>query len=153
MATGSLYAVAIAAQAQTAAKTLIELTAAATTVLSLERAYISQSTFDTSESLSAKIQRVTTTGTGTAFTIAKMSNLAGTVASSAKTNMTAEPTYTANTILINQGFSALAGWLWTPASDDEVITVPPSGLLGIMLNTAPSASMSFDYGCVFREYG
>ena len=153
MAIGSLYAVAVAAEAHTDADTLIELTAAATCVISLERAYISQSTQDTSENLSAKVQRITTTGTGSAFTIAKMSNLAGTVASSAKTNITVESTYTANTVLVQQGFNVLNGWLWTPASDDEVITVPPSGLIGIMLNTVPAASIDFSYGCVFREYG
>ena len=155
MAIGRLFAITVAAQAQTAAKTLIELAGAATVVTTVERMWISQSTFDTSENLSAKVQRITTTGTGTSSTatVAKIDSGGAALAGTVKTNMTVEPTYTANTVIVNQGFNVLSGWLWTPASDDEVISIPPSGLLGVMLNTAPSGSMSFDYGCTFREIG
>ena len=59
----------------------------------------------------------------------------------------------ANEIYITQGFNVLSGWLWTPASDDEVITLIPSALVGIMLSVAPSASMDFSYGCTYREIG
>jgi hypothetical protein len=150
---GNLYSVSIAAQAQTAAKTLIEITAASTAVSTVERIWLTQSTFDTSENLSCKVQRVTTTGTGTSFTPRKLMNSAPAYAGAVETNSTVEPTYTASTDIINQGFNVLSGFIWTPASDDEIISIPPSGLLGIMLNTAPSASMSFDYGCIIREIG
>lgn len=150
---GSLYSISIAAQAQTVAKTLIEIASASTAVTLVERMWISQSTFDTSENLSAKVQRITTTGTGTSTTPVKMVVSSAAYGGTAKTNMTVEPTYTSSTVIINQGFNVLSGWLWTPASDDEIISVAPSGLIGIMLNTAPSASMSFDYGCTLREIG
>jgi hypothetical protein len=150
---GNVYAIAIAAQAQTAAKTLVELAAPATAIAILERAYISQSTFDTSENLNAKVQRITTTGTGTSTTPVPVNANAAAAGGTQKTNMTIEPTYTASTVLLNQGFNVLSGFLWTPANDDEVFVIAPSGLLGVMLNTAPSGSMSFDYGVTFRQVG
>jgi hypothetical protein len=65
---GRMYGFGISAQAQTTAKTLMEIASAADGVTILERANIGQSSFDTSENMSAKIQRVTTTGTGTTST-------------------------------------------------------------------------------------
>jgi hypothetical protein len=151
---GRMYGFGIAAQAQTTAKTLIELASAADGVTILERANIGQSTFDTSENLSAKIQRVTTTGTGTTSTTSVAPFQVGDAAFGGvvETNSTIEPTYTANTALVIQGFNCLSGWLWTPANDDEIIVLSPSALLGIMLNTT-ATSMSFDYGMTVREIG
>ncbi len=152
---GRMYGFAIEAQAQTVAKTLIEIASAADGVTLLERAYIGQSTFDTSENLSARVQRITTTGTGTTSTTAVAPFQVGDAAFGGvlESNSTIEPTYTANTVLVNNGFNVLSGWLWTPANDDEVVVMSPSALVGVKLNTAPSASMSFDYGCTMREIG
>jgi hypothetical protein len=152
---GNLYTLAVGAQAQTAAKTLIEIAAASSSVAILERAYISQNSFDTSENLGCKIQRITTTGTGTTSTSDMVPTQVATAAFAgvAKTNMTIEPTYTANKVFLQQGFNVLGGFLWTPANDDEVFALAPSGLLGIMLDVAPSASMNFSYGCTVRQIG
>lgn len=150
---GNLYYIAIGAQAQTAAKTLIEVASGAAVVTTLERAYISQNSFDTSENLGAKIQLITTTGTGTTTTAVPSQASTAAAAGTQKTNDTVEPTYTANKVLVQQGFNVLSGFLWTPANDDEVIALAPSGLLGIMLDVAPSASMNFSYGCTFRQIG
>jgi hypothetical protein len=150
---GNLYTIAIGAQAQTASKTLIETVSPATAISTLERAYISQNSFDTSENLGCKIQRITTTGTGTTTTAVPTQVLTAAAGGTQKTNMTAEPTYTASTVLLQQGFNVLSGFLWTPANDDEVFAIPPSGLLGTMLDVAPSASMNFSYGCTFRQIG
>lgn len=152
MAVGRLYTVAIGAQAQTAAKTLIEIAAPADAVVIVERVYIGQSSQDTSENLACKIERITTTGTGTTTTAAPFQVGDAAFGGTVKTNLTVEPTYSA-TVLIRQGFSVLSGFLWTSASDDEVITVSPSALIGVMLDVAPSASMNFHYGCTFREIG
>ena len=150
---GRLYTVAIGAEAHTAADTLIEIASAADSVTLLERAYISQSSFNTSENLACKIQRITTTGTATATVpepkMVGDAAFGGTV----ETNSTVEPTYTAGTEVLEQGFNVLSGFQWTPASDDEVIVISPSALLGIMLDVAPSASMNFHYGCTIREIG
>ena len=150
---GRLYAVAVGGEAQTAAKTLMEIASAADSVTLLERAYISQSSFDTSENLAAKVQRVTTTGTGTSHTPRPLQSGDAAFGGTVETNSTIEPTYTASTELVEQGFNVLSGWLWTPANDDEVICLSPSALVGIMLDVAPSASMNFHYGCTIREIG
>lgn len=150
---GRLYTVAIGAQAQTAAKTLIEVASAADSVTLVERAYISQSSFDTSENLACKIQRITTTGTGTATTPEPKQVGDAAFGGVVETNSTVEPTYTAGTELVEQGFNVLSGFLWTPANDDEVIVVSPSALVGISLDVAPSGSMNFHYGCTLREIG
>ena len=150
---GSLYYVAIGAQAQTASKTLIEIASSSTSITLLERVYIGQNSFDTSENLGCKIQLITTTGTGTATTPVPSQALTAAYAGTVKTNMTIEPTYTANKVEHQSGFNVLSGFLWTPASDDEVISLAPSALVGIMLDVAPSASMNFSYGCTIRQIG
>lgn len=150
---GNVYTLAIASQAQTAAKTLMEVASGAAVVTLLERAYIGQSSFDTSENLNCKIQRITTTGTGTTTTAVPTQAGTAAAAGTQKTNDTIEPTYTASTVLLAQGFNVLSGFLWTPANDDEVFAIAPSGLLGIMLDVAPSASMNFSYGATFRQIG
>lgn len=150
---GRLYTVAIGAQAQTAAKTLIEVASAADSVTLIERIWISQSSFDTSENLACKVQRVTTTGTGTATVPEPKQVGDAAFGGTVETNSTVEPTYTAGTEIIEQGFNVLSGFLWTPANDDEVIALSPSALVGIMLDVAPSASMNFHYGCTLREIG
>lgn len=150
---GNLYGIAIGAQAQTASKTLIELASPSTAITLLERAYISQNSFDTSENLGCKIQRVTATGTGTSTTPVPFMVGGPAAGGTQKTNMTVEPTYTASTVLVQQGFNVLSGFLWTPANDDEVIVLAPSALCGIMLDVAPSTSMNFSYGCTIRQVG
>lgn len=149
---GRLYSVAIGGEAHTAADTLIEIAAPADAVVLLERAYIGQSSFDTSENLACKIQDVATTGTGTTSTARPLQTGDAAFGGTVKTNLTVEPTY-GTAVHLEQGFNVLSGFLWTPANDDEVITVSPSALVGIMLDVAPSASMNFHYGCTVREIG
>ena len=57
---GRVYTVAIGAEAHTAADTLIEIAAPSDAVVLIERAYISQSSQDTSENLACKIEDSTT---------------------------------------------------------------------------------------------
>lgn len=149
---GRLYTVAIGGQAQTAAKTLIEIASAADSVTLLERAYVKQSSFDTSENLAVKIEDITTTGTGTATTPRPLQEGDAAFGGVVETNSTVEPTYS-GTVFLEDGFNVLSGFLWTPASDDEVFVISPSQLLGIMLDVAPSGSMNFHYGCTIREIG
>lgn len=150
---GRMYTVAIGGEAQTAAKTLMEIASAADSVTLIERIYISQSSFDTSENLGCRVQRITTTGTGTATTPEPKQVGDAAFGGVVETNSTVEPTYTAGTELIEQGFNVLSGYLWTPANDDEIIAISPSALVGVALDVAPSASMNFHYGCTIREIG
>lgn len=150
---GRLYTVAIGSQAQTAAKTLIEIAGAADSVTLVERISLKQTSFDTSENLGIKVQRITTTGTGTATVPEPMQVGDAAFGGVVETNSTVEPTYTAGTEVLEDGFNVLSGFLWTPASDDEVIAISPSALIGFSLDVAPSASMNFSYGCTIREIG
>lgn len=150
---GNMYTIAIGAQAQTTSKTIMEHASPSTSITTVERIYISQNSFDTSENLGCKVQRITTTGTGTTTTAVPFMASAAAAGGTQKTNDTIEPTYTASTVLIQQGFNVLSGFLWTPANDDEVLVLAPSGLLGTMIDIAPSASMNFSYGCTFRQIG
>lgn len=150
---GRLYTVAIGSQAQTAALTLIEIASAADSVTLVERLWIKQTSFDTSENLGTKTQRIATTGTGTSTTPEPLAVGDAAFGGTVKTNMSVEPTYTAGTEIIEDGFNVLSGYLWTPANDDEVITVSPSALIGMSLDVAPSASMNFSYGATIREIG
>lgn len=150
---GRMYTVAIGSQAQTAAKTLIEIASGSTDVTLVERLWITQTSFDTSENLGTKTQRITTTGTGTATVPEPLQAGTGAYGGTVETNSTVEPTYTAGTEVLEQGFNVLSGYLWTPANDDEVIVVAPSALIGMNLDVAPSTSMNFSYGCTIREIG
>lgn len=150
---GRMYAVGIASQAQTAAKTLIEVAAPADSVVFVERLYITQTSFDTSENLGTTIQRISTTGTGTATVPRPLQSGDAAFGGTVETNCTIEPTYDANGVLYESGFNVLSGFLWTPANDDEVFVVSPSLLIGINLDVAPSASMNFSYGASLREIG
>lgn len=150
---GRLYTVAIGSQAQTTAKTLIEIASAADSVTLVERLSLSQTSFDTSENLGILVQRITTTGTGTATTPEPLQAGDAAFGGVVETNSTVEPTYTAGTEILESGFNVLSGFLWTPASDDEVITISPSALVGFSLDVVPSASMNFSYACTLREIG
>ncbi len=150
---GRMYAVGIASQAQTAAKTLIEVAAPADSVVFVERLYITQTSFDTSENLGTTVQRISTTGTGTATVPRPLQSGDAAFGGTVETNCTIEPTYDANGVLYESGFNVLSGFLWTPANDDEVFVVSPSGLVGMNLDVAPSASMNFSYGASLREIG
>ncbi len=150
---GRMYAVGIASQAQTAAKTLIEIAAPADSVVFIERLYISQTSFDTSENLGTTVQRISSTGTGTATTPRPLQAGDAAFGGTVETNATIEPTYDANGVLYESGFNVLSGFLWTPANDDEVLVLSPSALLGVNLDVAPSASMNFSYGATLREIG
>lgn len=150
---GRMYTVAIGSQAQTTAKTLIEIASPADAVTLIERLWLKQTSFDTPENLGILLQRVTTTGTGTATTPEPLSVGDPAYGGTVKTNMTAEPTYTAGTEVLEDGFNVLSGYQWLPASTDELITISPSALIGFSLDVAPSASMNFSYGAVIREIG
>ena len=150
---GRLYTLSVANQAQTAAVTLMEITCPADAIATIERIYITQSSFDTSESLGSTTQRVTTAGTGTATTLRPVEVGSPAAGVTAATNMSAEPTYDANGILLELGFNVLSGLLWTPANEDELLVLSPSGIVGINLDVAPSGTMNFSYGCTVREAG
>jgi len=125
---GREYSVAIGSQAQTAAKTLVEIASAADSITIIERISITQTSFDTSENLGMKLEDITTTGTGTATTPRPMQEGDAAFGGVVETNATIEPTYS-GTVFVEMGFNVLSGLLWTPANDDEVFAISPSQLI------------------------
>lgn len=149
---GPLYSLTIGAESHSAPSTLIYIEAAAAAVSIIERMWIKQSDFDTSENQAVKVQRGTAAGTDTDV-VPEPLHIGDTYGGVIGTNSTGEPTYTALAEIIEDAFNVLSGWLWTPASDDEVIVVTPAADVGIMLDSTPSAAMLFHYGCTIREIG
>ncbi len=155
MAIGRLYTVTIGSQAQTAAKTLIEITSAADSCTQIEKIWIYQTSFDTSENLGTKTQRVTTGsgGTGTATVPEPVQVGDAAFGGTVETNATIEPTYQANEELLEEGFNVLIGYQWVSRTRDETFLIKPTNITGISLDVAPSESMNFSYGCIIRETG
>lgn len=149
---GKLYTVTVGNETHSAVpNTLIEIASDAIVPTFVERLWVGQSTFDTSENLNIHVQRVTTTGTADTPTPEPLS-IGDVYQGVVKTNHTIEPTYTGSTEVLIQGFNVLSGFLWTPASDDEVILVTAADLLGMKLaDNAPSTAMFFSYGVTLRE--
>lgn len=150
---GRMYTVSIGNEASTVAKTLMEFTAVADSIATVERIAITQSSFDTSENLGSTTQRITTGGTGTATVLRALEVGSPAAGVLCETDASAEPTYDAAGILLELGFNVLSGLLWTPANEDELLVLSPSGILGINLDVAPSGSMNFSYGATIRESG
>lgn len=149
---GKMYSASVASQAQTAALTLMYVESAAGSVVLIERMWIKQTSFDTSENLGVIVRRGTAAGTDTDITPEPLEP-GDTFGGVVGTNATVEPTYGADDQIIEDGFNVLSGYLWTPASDDEAILVTPASDVGMFLSIAPSASMDFSYGMTLREIG
>ena len=149
---GMTYTMALAGSTQSSAKTLMTIDAASTAIVTIEKISISQSTIDASENTGTTIQVASANGTGTSGTaFAQMAGFS-TFGGAIETNHTAEPTYTAGSIHWEQGWNILSGFIFTPANDDDVIVLSPSGILGFNLDVAiTSADLSFS--AVFREVG
>ena len=152
---GSLYAIAVADDQISAITTMIEVTAASTSVTLIERLSCTQSDTNASENCAVTLQRVTTTGTYTdsAFIPPPFQATSAAFGGTVKTKSTITPTYTASKILIESGFNILSGFLWTPASDDEIVVLGPSTLIGFELSTVGAGAITFCYGMTIREIG
>lgn len=151
---GRPYGLLIESQSQSSAKTVMEFGAASDVVMLLMRAHIGQDSVDSSENTSTAIQRVTTSGTGTdsSASVAPLNPGDTAYSGTCETNSTIEPTYTANRVLAGSAWNLLSGFLWTPANDDEIITMAPSGIIGINLNVAITTA-NLTYGATVHEIG
>lgn len=149
---GRMFTVAIGNQAQTSAVTLMEILSGAAVVTLIDRIWITQSSLDTSEQSACKVQRITTTGTGTGTTPEPLDPGTAAFGGTVETDASIEPTYTAGTEILEQGFNLLSGFLWTPSNDDEFMVMGGADLIGIMLDVA-IAGADLNYGCTLREIG
>lgn len=154
MAMGRAYSLTIGAEASgTSAKTLIEIAAPADAVVFVERWWMANTSQDSAEQLAAKVQRISITGTGTASTARPFESGDAAFGGTCKTNMTIEPTYDANGVLLEKGWNTFTGHEWTPESEDVIHVVSPSALIGYALDVPPGTSLNLSYGCHLREIG
>ena len=121
-------------QAASATETNIELTAAATRLVRIVRLAVSQSTHKTSEQYDVRGQRVTTTGTGTAYTPLLKEPNTGAVGVVVEINSSIEPTYTAATVYPNRAWNSLTGRdiVFPPGQE---LYIAPSALWGTYIVT------------------
>lgn len=149
---GRGYTVSIGSQAQTAALTLIEITAPADAVVLIEKFWLGQTSIDAAQALGIKVEDVATTGTGTGTTPTPLNEGDAAFGGTVKTNMSAEPTYS-GTVYIEDGFNILNGYKWEALNINDYIVVSPGQIIGFSLDVAPAASTDFSYGCKFYAVG
>jgi hypothetical protein len=150
MIQGQRYLVVCEDAAKTAALGLIQVICGSAGVLTLVEAHITQITKSTNEMLEAHIRVGGTDGTGTAFTPIALDPAFAASNFTAKEDITVDGT--GGNVYVPQGFSILTGWHYTPLPESR-ITVGPSDVLAIELDTAPAASMTFNAWAVFEEVG
>ena len=147
---GRLYSVSVGPTTLSAADSMLEFTSASTAVTTIERIWVTNEDFDTSENSVVVVERMSIAGTlGTTETPHPFelgSTACGGVVESGLTEGTP------GVELMRQGFNVLSGFLWTPANDDEVFVLDPSGIAQVRLDAA-TTSMDFAYGATIREIG
>jgi|SRR5712691_329802 len=151
-----IYSVNMNAVAVTAAITLVQIKAGASSLVKIVRAWCSQSNITTSGMQRIQIVRKSAAATVTSFT-PLLINCSDDVAakavggtSSTGTNASAEGTDT--DVDYPDAFNLLNGWLWIPTPEERII-VPPAGFIALKLPAAPAASTTISAGFWFGEEG
>lgn len=143
------YTVTVQDQAVTTAKDLIRITAPATMMLCVTRAWVSQRENVTSEQGRALLCRASNTQTGTSATPQALEANDPAATFTAQT-LTAD--HTLSSTLFDEDFNWVAGYLWMPAPEER-IWVPPSGSLVLRSALAPAASRRVSAGVAVIEVG
>lgn len=149
------YAYVVGFQRQTVATaiTILQVKAGSKSPLELIRAGLSQKGSTTSAQESIQILRKTVGAAVTGATPALLNPndpAAGAASSSTGTGYVATSEGTDSTILLEDGFNVLNGWMFLP-TPEERIYVPAGGILAMKFPTAP-ASQSWNAYMVFREF-
>ena len=122
--------------------------------LELIRAMLSQKSSTTSTQERIQIVRKSVAATVTSITPAQVNNpndpAALAVGSTSGTGRTGSAEGTDGTILVDDAFNILNGWLWLP-TPDERIWVPPSGIIALKFPLAP-ASQAWNAALYFKEH-
>lgn len=150
-----VYSIDALITALTTAKTLVLIEAPSTKCLEILSASVTtQGSNVTNQQLEAEWKRVTTLGSpvGTSQTPSPMESGDQAAGSTVLVNLTSEPTtYSTALIFDRQGFASLAGYQHMPVPEER-ISVPPSGSIGLYLDTAPT-STNFAIKVTYREIG
>ena len=134
-----------------AAQTLLTVAAPADAVVVILRAYMSQEDLTASEMLRAQLQRASADGTGTGVTAEQHEVGDAAFGGTVLEDHSVEPTFT-GIPLENEEWNVLNGWIWVPMPEDRV-ELSPSGIIGLRLDTAPSAGTIIAAGITFGEIG
>lgn len=151
MAVHGTYEVHGDAQTISTAITILEVTAPSTNILLINRAWVQQSSNTTSSMCRIRILRKTGTITGTASppTPAPVDVNA---ASGVTVKWVATGEGTDGTVIVEEAFNLLNGWIWVPTLPTSRIVVPPSGIIALKFAAAP-ASSSWTFGFEYEEIG
>ena len=134
-----------------AAQTLLTVAAPTDSVVVLLRAYISQLTLVASEMFRAQLQRASAAGTGTGVTAQPHEVGDAAFGGTVLEDHSVEPTFT-GIPLENEEWNVLNGWIWVPMPEDRVY-VSPGGIVGLRLDTLPSAATEITAALTFGEIG
>lgn len=150
-----VYSVYMNNVAVTGAITLVQIVNGSSAILKLLRAWCSQSNQTSSAQQRIQINRKSGAATVTSFTPAQFDPgdaASGATGGSSATGTNASAEGTDSTVLLADNFNVLTGWLWVPTPEERII-IPPSGIVGLKLPTAPGSSMTVSAGLVFGEEG
>jgi len=140
--------------AVTGAITLIQVKAGAASTVEVLKAWVSQGSSTVSTQQRIQINRKSGTATVTSATPAALTGgtTADAVGGTSATGTNASAEGTDSTVLINDVFNILNGWLYVPIPEER-ITIPPGGFLGLKFPTAPGSSTTYTAGIIFQELG
>jgi hypothetical protein len=144
------YSVTCNAIAVSTAKDVLRVSAPATMLLVVLRAWITQSGSVTSEMNRALLQRASDAQSGTSETPEKI-EVGDPAATFTAQSLTADHTLVGDPV-VDEGFNLVSGFLWVPAPEER-IWIPPSGRLVLRLGVAPSASKTVSAGLIVGEVG
>lgn len=132
--------------------TIVQLVAGSSSVLTILRAWCSQSNLTSSTQQTIEIVRKSVAATVTAFTplLLDPGDAASNMAAGTGTNATVEGTDT--NVVYRDNFNILNGWLWIPVPEERII-VPPSGIIALKFPAAPGAAITVSAGFLVGEIG
>ena len=130
--------------------TILEVTAPSTAVIKVYRAWVEQSSVTTSTTTRIRILRKTATITGTASPPTP-APVDASAASGATVKWIATAEGTDGTVIHEEAFNYLNGWVWLPVPEERII-VPPSGIIALKFPAAPT-SASWTFGMSYEEIG
>jgi len=134
-------------------QTLLQLTAPPGACIEILEAFVTDLNNANNQQLEIFLQRASAAG-GSPTVLTPSKHEPGDQASASTVGAvpTSEPTYTANTKLGMQGVPSVGGYQFAPIPEKRPI-VPPSGIIGLKINTPSFAATIFDVELTYREIG
>lgn len=134
-----------------AADDLIQVTAASTHIIAIDKIKVTQGSILTAEFQQLLVQRASAAGTGGTITPEEQEPGGQAAASTWLQNTSTNATLTGAPYDAEE-WNFLIPYQWHPKEGKEIV-VPPSGILVVRLNTAPSGAIDLEVVVEFREIG